>query len=51
MDNEARRGLLIKSSIQFTATKKDSDSWWVQMTLGQEREPVGEKLVIPRQIP
>lgn len=51
MDNEARRGLLIKSGIQFTATKKDSDSWWVQMTLGQEREPLGEKLVIPRQIP
>jgi site-specific DNA recombinase len=52
MGNEGRRSLLLRSGIQFTVTKgADRDHWSAQMTMGQDRSPVGEELVIPRQIP
>jgi hypothetical protein len=50
MSNEARRALLLRSGIQFTVTKRDRDSWWAQMTLGDERKPVGEMLIISREV-
>jgi hypothetical protein len=50
MDNAGRRDLLLKSGIQFTATKQDRDNWLAQMT-GKDRQPVGGTIAVPRHIP
>jgi DNA invertase Pin-like site-specific DNA recombinase len=53
MNSAERRGLLMRSGIQFTVTKKNRDEWWLQMTLsGKDGSlPVGERMVIPRVVP